>query len=289
MQQETINDIYSEYFLGNLKREEFEGIIYKYLVKNKEKTCIKHWKQDEYEDFISHFYSNLKKVIDSYEDTGSSFEAYLYRYMIISAKEYQVRMTTNAVVEYSTWSARIPEMYAYEEPPIYHTTNNTEEVITKMISGTNGRKNTRRILALILKCYYYVSDDFAEKIAPLIGIDVKELTEMLNKIRKIRRDKDDNIYFLKERIYCQFYRCIVYEKRLSLMRDNTLAYEKLYRRLDAARQRLESMRNRITTIRKEATHKQIAEVIGISKGTVDASLHRLKEKWESMAKKANLN
>jgi hypothetical protein len=288
MDQKSLNDIYSEYLLGRIKREEFEGIIYTYLFNNQNKTCINYWEQDKYEDFISWFYPRLKNSIDSYKEIGASFEAFLYKYMLISSKEYHVRTTTNAVIEYSAWSARVPDMYAYEELPVY-TINNTKEVITKMIVGTRGRKNTRRILALILKCYYYVSDDFAEKIAPLIGIDVKELMEMLNKIRRIRRDKDDNIYFLKERIYCQFYRCIVYEKRLSLMRENTLAYEKLLHRLEGARLRLDKMRKRITSIRTEASHKQIAEVIGITKGTVDASLYRLKARWESMSKKADLN
>jgi len=41
--------------------------------------------------------------------------------------------------------------------------------------------------------------------------------------------------------------------------------------------------------RKDATHREIAEAIGITKGTVDASLFKLKAKWETMAKKANLN
>jgi len=288
MQENTLNEFYSEYLLGGIKRDELESIIYTYLVNNKGKTCIKHWKQNEYEEFISWFYPSLKKVIDSYVDVGSSFEAYLYRFMLVSAKEYGVRTITRAVTEYSAWSARIPEMYVYEEPPIYNF-NHKKEEITKMITGINGKRNKRRILALILKCYYYVSDDFAYKIAPLIGIDSKELIDKLNKIRKIRRYRDDNIYFYKERIYCQFYRCIVYEKRLSLMREYTYEYEKMYRRLEKARQRLERMRERIKKIRTDATHKQIAEVIGITKGTVDASLHRLKERWKKMSKNANLN
>ncbi|WP_461257909.1 hypothetical protein [Treponema sp. R80B11-R83G3] len=288
MQIDSLNKIYSDYLLGKINIGEFEGIIYSYLMNNQEKTCIKHWKQDEYEDFISWFYPRYKNIIGSYQEIGSSFEAFFYRYMLISAKEYHVRTTTNAVVEYSAWSARVPDMYAHEEPPIY-TINHAEEVITKMIIGIKGRKNTRRLLALILKCYYYISDDFAEKIAILIDIDSKELIEMLNKIRKMRQDKDDNIYFLKERIFCQFYRCIIYEKKLSLIRENTLAYEKLRRQLDSAKERLERMRRRITRIRKEASHKQIAEVIGITKGTVDASLHRLKAKWEKMSKQAHLN
>jgi hypothetical protein len=288
MYQKSLNKIYSEYLLGRIKRDEFEGILYTYLFNNQHKTCINYWEQDEYEDFISWFYPRLKNSIDSYQEIGASFEAFLYKYMLISAKEYHTRTITNAVIEYSAWSARVPDMYMYENPPVYHV-RNTEEVLNKMIIDTRGGKNTRRILALILKCYYYVSDDFAEKVAPLIGMKADELSEMLNKIRKIRQEKDNKIYLLRERIYCQFYRCIIYEKRLSLMRENTLAHEKMFRRLEGARRRLDKMRKRITSTRTEATNKQIAEIIGTTKGTVDASLHRLKIKWESMSKKADLN
>jgi hypothetical protein len=288
MKQKSMNSIYSEYRIGNIEREDFEGLIYAYLVNNREKTCIRHWKQDEYEDFISWFYPRLKESIDYYKEKGSSFEAFLNKYILISAKEYHVRTTTNAVIEYSTWSARVQEMYVHEEQPVY-ISNDTEDAITKMIIDKKGRKNSRRILALILKCYYYVSDDFVEKIAPLIGINVKELSQMLSKIREIRRKKDDNIYLMQERIYCQFYRCIVYENRLSIVEENAAAHEKLHLRLEKARQRLEKMRKRMTSVRKDATNKQVAEVIGITKGTVDASLHRLKERWEIMSKKADLN
>jgi len=289
MQYKSLNKIYSNYLLGEIKRDEFESIIYTYLFNNQNKTCFSHWEQDYYEDFISWFYPRLRNSIDAYQDTGASFEAFLNKYMLISAKEYQVRTTTKKVVEYSAWSARVPDMYVYEEPPVYNISSNTEEVLTKMIIDTKGRKNTRRILALILKCYYYVSVDFAERIAPLIGIDAKELIEMINKLREVRRKNDDNIFLQKERIYCQFYRCIIYEKKLSLMKENTIAHEKLQRRLVYARERLDKMRERLTRMRTEATHRQIAQIIGTTKGTVDASLHHLKVKWEKMSKKADLN
>jgi len=288
MEQETLNDIYFKYLLGNIKCDKLESIIFTYLTNNKKKTCIKHWKQDQYEDFISYFYPSIKKIIDSYKNTGASFEAYLYKYLLVSAKEYETRKVDKDVIEYATWSARIPDMYLYEEPPVYNI-NQTKYVLTEMIEGIKGRKNTRRLLALVLKCYYYVSDDFAEKIAVLIGMESKELIDMLNKIRKIRCYKDDEIYFFRERIHSTFYRCVSYEKRLSLLPENTPGYEKMYKRLERAKQRLERMRERMKKIRTYATHKQIAEVIGISKGTVDASLHRLKARWKEMSKKARLN
>jgi FixJ family two-component response regulator len=60
-------------------------------------------------------------------------------------------------------------------------------------------------------------------------------------------------------------------------------------RLEKARLRLEKMRKRLSKIRTDATNKQVAEVIGIKKGTVDASLYKLKAKLVSVAGKSHLN
>jgi len=286
--QQIFNELHCSYLLGDLNRSEFEGEIFSYLFNNQEKTCLIHWQNEEYEDFLSWFYPRLRRSIDSYREKGASFDAFLKKYFLLSSKEYRTRKISGAVTEYSAWSARIRDMYAHEEAPSY-TVNRTEDLISQIIFDKGGRKNTRRVLALILKCYYYVSDSFAEKIAKKIGVNSDELTELLSKIRKLRQEKDDSIYYLKERIYCQYYRCIVYDKRLSLMKENPIAHSNQKIKLEKARTRLEKMRARLSNIRTEATNKQIAEVIGITKGTVDASLSRLKAKWKEMAKKANLN
>jgi len=284
----TLNKLYFEYLTGDLLRGDFEGLVYTHLFNNQEKTCLSHWKSDEYEDFISWFYPRLRKSIDLYQETGNSFEAFLAKYILISSKEYQARTVSNAITEYSTWNARIPEMYVHEEPPAY-THRHAEHIISQLITSRKGRKNSKRVLALVIKCYYFVSEDFAEKIAKAIEINPKELIDMLDRIREIRRKKDDEIYFLKERIYRQFYRCAIYDKKLSLARYNTAAHEKTKLRLEKAKERLEKMRKRMINKRMEATNKQVAEVIGIKKGTVDSSLHQLKSRWDEMAKKTDLN
>jgi len=289
MDQLSLNDFYSEYLSGNISLTELEGAIYNYLFNNQEKTCLCHWKRDEFEDYISWFYPRLHKAIKSYQDIGASFEAFMARFLLISSKEYRVRITTNAITEYSAWSAQVPDMYVYEEPPVYKHKNNMESIVDNLTNDRSGRKNTRRLLALILKCYNYVSVDFAEKIAPKIGIKKEELLEMLSAIRAIRKERDDKIYFMKERIYTQFFRCLIYEKKLSLIKENTAAYNKLKHKHEKARGRLEKMRKRIAGVRTDATNKQISGIIGVSKGAVDSSLHKLKTKWEKMLKNSHLN
>jgi hypothetical protein len=112
---------------------------------------------------------------------------------------------------------------------------------------------------------------------------------MIERIQKIRQIKDDEIYMMKERIYCQYYRCIVFEKRLAHIQENSVSWEKLNVRLIKAKKRLEKMRKRLTLIRTEATNSQVAEVIGVKKGTIDASLHMLKIKLNSFSDKSLLN
>jgi len=286
--QQSLNELYSQYTNGKLKRAELEGFIYKYLFFNQEKTCLSHWKYDEYEDYVSWFYSRLHKAIDSYSETGSSFEAFIGKFILTSSKEYRVRITTKNIFEYSAWSARVPELYLHEELPGY-IYDNEDKILSKLLDNKNGRMNTRRILALILKCYYYVSEDFIDKITPKIGIKSDELRKMINKIQEIRQKKDNEIYNLKERIYCQYYRCMVYERRLMHFLEDPMAYNKLKLRLEKARVRLEKMRKRLKLIRKNATNRQVAQVIGIKKGTVDSSLYNLRARLDILADKSLLN
>ena len=260
--QQTINDMYIGYLSGEITREDLEAMIYNYYIFNQEKTSLCHWKRDDYEDYISWFYPRLQKAIDNYHDTGSSFEAFAGRYFLVSAKEYRGRIAANTLTEYSAWRALLPDMYVREEPPVY-IHNNVEYIINNLTIDKSGRKNTRRLLALVLKCYYYISDNFAEKIASKLEINKKDLLEMLKKIRVIRQKKDDDIYLLKERINTQFIRCLIYEKKLSIAKENTNAFIQLTLKRKKARERLERMRKRLKSIRTEATNKQIAQVIGI--------------------------
>jgi hypothetical protein len=288
MEQYSLNELYLKYSTGIIDRAEFEGLIYMYFFLNREKTCLSYWKNEEYEDCISWFYPRMKKAIDTYKEIGSSFEAYMNKFLMVSSKEYRVRKTTKSFIEYSAWGAQVPDLYAREESPGYFK-EKKDDLLPELTILQNQRKNTRQILALVLKCYYYVSDDLLDKIASVIEMDKDELRKMIERMRKIRQKKDDEIYLMKERIYGQYYRCIVYEKRLSLMQENTASYDKLKLRRDKARLRLEKMRKRLSRIRTDATNKQVAEVIGIRKGTVDASLYKLKVKLDKMAEKSHLN
>jgi DNA-directed RNA polymerase specialized sigma24 family protein len=282
MQEHTLNVLYSMFIEKKINRGKFEGLIFKYLIDNQTKLIVRYWRHDEYEEFISWFYPRLKKAIDSYKETGSSFEAFLSNIVRTVAKEYRMRLAINEVTEQSAWNAQIPDFFAREETPVY-SHDKPDNEISQLILQIKGRKNPKQLLALILKCYFYISDEFIDKIAVHTKLNKKILKEMVEKLRAIREKKEDALYRMKERIYGQFYRCIAYEHRLSFITDNTVVWFKLKQRLEKARSRLEKMRNRILKVRTYPSNREIAGVIGVTKGSVDASLFKLRIKLNALA------
>ncbi|MDR2941649.1 MAG: hypothetical protein LBV17_03560 [Treponema sp.] len=287
MQEYTLNDLFSMFIEKKINRSKFEGLVFIYLVNNKTRLMSKYWRNDEYEEYISWFYPRLSKAIDTYKETGSSFEAYLSNIVRTASKEYRMRIAINEVTEQSAWNSQIPEFFTREESPAYLADKPNYE-ISQLVSQIKGRKNPKQLLALILKCYYYISDEFLDKIAAHTGLDKKILKDMIEKLHIMRERHEDAIYRMKERIYGQFYRCIAYEHRLSFLAENTTAFLKLKRRLEKARIRLEKMRNRVFKVRTCPSNREIAGVIGITKGSVDASLHKLKKRLNKMNEKKDI-
>ncbi|MDR0501808.1 MAG: hypothetical protein LBH16_00655 [Treponema sp.] len=308
--KQSLNDLYSCYISRNCERGKFEGMVYRYLLENKISRIFNMWTQDDYEDFLSWFYPRLRRAINNYRKTGvqsgnsncpdsnsghtltipadCSFETYIHKVMRISSREYRLQKITKSVTEYSAWSVHVPELYVYEEAPAYSYDQNND-IITQIIAINKRRKSPKQIITLLLKCYNYISDDFIENISSRTGIDAVKLKEMLEEMREKRKKKDDKNYLLRERVYCQFYRCITYEKRLSYTNENSVAHIKLKEKLRKGRIRLEKMRKRMAKIRTYASNREVSEVIGISKGAVDACFHNIRAKLKTLSDKAPLN
>jgi hypothetical protein len=292
MLQFSINNLYSQYKNGVIGRNDFEGLIYKNLARSKSKfvSCI--LTQDEYDDFLSWMYPRIHNAIDAYKEPGASFEVYLATIIRVAAKEYRIRKITENVTEYAVWTVRVTEQYANDEAPFYlqeHNKKTKNKATPPAAAAVKRRNNPRQLLMLALKCYRYVSDDFIDRIALKTEIDKDKLTEMFNKISAIRTERDAEIYSMQERVSSQFYRCIVYEKRLSYLPENSFAWMKMKLRLEKAWKRHERMRKRLASIRTDPTNRQVAQVMNISKGTVDSGLYALKTKWNLPIDKSLLN
>jgi DNA-directed RNA polymerase specialized sigma24 family protein len=260
-----------QYTTGTIDRKEFEGLIFKHILDHHQRFKPHGWKWDDWLDYLCWLYPRLHRAIERYVNKGVSFDAYIAALLRWAAREYRSKKADRAVFEYSFWHANTTDMMTLSEEPEYPETTAVHKPI----------KNARHLLILILKCYYSASDDFIARAAPLAGIDPKTLCRLIDELRSMRLVRDQDIRDLKARIACQYYRCISFEYRMQAAPENSAHRAEMESRLKKARKRLARMRKHLKAMRKEATNKEVAQVMGVSKGTVDSSMHILKWKWKT--------
>jgi len=79
----------------------------------------------------------------------------------------------------------------------------------------------RHLLLLLLKSYYFVSQELVRRVSRTIGIKPEIVLNMIDELKKLRSEKEASILSLRERLYCQHYRCLAYEKRMNSAQAGT--------------------------------------------------------------------
>jgi hypothetical protein len=298
----ALNSLYARYSEGLLDRKDFEGEMFKIILANIHDCYSRRWGGDDSGDFVSWVYPRLSKAIDSYRYTGASFASFIRAVICWSGKEYRSRKVDHDIAEYASLMARIPDLYLHENEPEYPEYEAEPEKPVPACqksarqvppagspAAVDLKKIPRQLLFLVLKCYYFVSDDLLDRIASRTGMEKEYLWAMIDKLRTLRLKRDEELSSMRERIYCQFYRCIMLERKIEAMPPDSGELPRLQARLQRTRRRLAAMRKRYAGIRPDPTNRQIAEVLGLSKGTIDSSLHVLKNRWNNAANTSILN
>jgi len=266
----ALNKLYEDYATGLMTKKDFEGSIFKTIQENAHYFGLIGWNREESDDYISSLYSRISRAIDAYHETGSSFESYIGSMVRLTAREYRSRQMNSYCEETAAWIAHIPEMYVCENEIEYDEQTATDT------DGSIKLKNPRQLLILILKCCNHISADLLEKVSPRLGIELNALYAMIEHLKKQYEKRAMDFVALREKLNRQFYRCILFEKKLqTLLPDSALA-QRLKRQLITGRGRLEKTRRQLARSRIDPSNSEIAKLLGISKGTVDSVLYKLR-------------
>jgi len=266
---QILNYMLKDYTLGRIDRKELEGKIFMYIRSHPRRFFPPQWNVDNCSDFLSWLYPRLSRAVDRYEDQGSSFDAYIITMIRLSAKEYGLRKKDHRIIEKTWWSAKAAEMAVCEtEEPEYLENKAPPEKIS----------NPRQVLMLLLKSYYYLSEDHLSRLAPALGMAKEELFHMVDSLRLLRLQRDEEVRSFSERVHYQFYRCLAFERRLQAAGIHSGHWHKMKKCLEKGRKRLRSMRRHLSEIHHEASNKEVAEIMGIAKGTVDSNLYAVRHK-----------
>jgi DNA-directed RNA polymerase specialized sigma24 family protein len=264
-----LSDLREQYLQGRLNRKDFEGRIFQFLLDNYQRFHLFNRDRDAFADYLCWLYPRLRRAIDAYKEVGSSFDAYICSIVRWSSKEYRSRETDHRITECACWEARAEEDLATGEcTPVYMEAEESFEPV----------KNPRQVLILLLKSYFFVSDDFIARVAPAIGVSPDKLTLMVDKLRELRGERESEIRDLQEQLHCQYYRCVAYRKQLESLAETAARRETMQGRLERAQMRYASIKKRLAAINRDASNSQIARVLDIPKGTVDSTLYAIKQK-----------
>jgi hypothetical protein len=269
----SLESYLQEYYRGDLDKKELEGLIFEFVLKNAKRFHLVDWDEEECIDYLCWLYPRLSRAIEKYTSAGASFDAYLSTMIRYSSREYRFIEADHYTSERSYWNASMPDMEVHSREPEYAEAPEYPETTAKVFRPV---ENPRQVLLLLLKSYFFVSDDYIEKAAPAIGIKRETLKHLVNNLRQLRHEREEEHEGLKERIYSQYYRCITFERRLNSAVPGSARYYTMRDRLERARKRLAAMRKRLGKIRVVASNRQVARILGVPKGTVDSNLHAAK-------------
>ena len=251
-----------------------EGLIFQYLLDNFERY---HWfrgDREKWADFVSWLYPRLSRAIDYYKETGASFDVYISAIVQWSCKEYLTREAEHYTTEFACWKARAEEMAANSSEAEYFDDPVSEpEPLFPLVDI-----KPRHILILVLKSYYFVTDDFLNQVVAATGMKKEYFIALIDKLHQLRAKREEKIHELRERLYSQYYRCLAFEKRLACTYEGTAKYIKLKSSLERAHKRYWTIKMRLECIRKDATNQQVANILNIPRGTVDSALHSIRRK-----------
>ncbi|MDR2484323.1 MAG: hypothetical protein LBD55_02885 [Treponema sp.] len=268
----SLNQLHQHYISKTLPKKDFEELIFKYILDHYRQFHLPNWSKEKCTDYLCSLYPRISRAIDTYKNIGSTFEAYILSKVYWYARERWSKEADHHVTEYACWTARAEDMAFEEHEPEYAESHPAGKPVS----------NPRQVLILLLKSYFYISEDFISRAAPYIGIEKERLSRMIDELRDLRLKRDEEIRELRERLHCQYYRCLAFESKLEKAAEGSALHERMKDRVERARKRYASMRKRYRSLRMDATNREIAQVLGVAKGTVDSNLYALKQKIKTV-------
>jgi DNA-directed RNA polymerase specialized sigma24 family protein len=271
--QTQLSDLHQKYVQKEITKKEFEEYIFKYLLNNHEHLNPFKGNEERFMDFLSLLYPRISRAVDSYRDTGASFEAYLASIIHWSQKDYKTRESDHFIIEYSCWKARAEEISSENPEPGYVETEIDLSPYEVLENYTR-----RQSLILFLKSYYFVSEDLLRRVAKILEMRQEDLWALVEQLRARRMKHERAVSELKARIHGQYYRCLAFQNRIAAAPLESALYEKLKKSYEKATHRLQNMKKRLAGFKVDVSNRQIAEILNLSKGTIDSTLHVIHEK-----------
>jgi hypothetical protein len=287
----ALDRYYEQYVERRIDKRTFETKIIKFLMAHSF-YYISPNRNVSFDEFLSWFYHRFSRVIDKYKPTQASFDTYMNTTIRFAVKEFQSKDADRKEREAAYHQTEHSGLLAAENATIYESeqhialTNNEPQSLLE--DGVKIKNNTR-VLILLLKSYYSVDDKFIDRVAAVIKMPREKIYQMVEKLHSLRWAKLEKFRISRERCHSQYARCVKIKNQLHKCVHNSARWKKLEKQLHFHQKRLENMRKRLRGIRLDATNSEIAQLLGIPKGTVDSHIFIAKRDGLVVVEKPSAN
>jgi RNA polymerase sigma factor (sigma-70 family) len=236
------------------------------------------WDEDACSDFYAWFHPRLLRVLGRFRDQGRPFESYLVSVLHWQARSFARRVRR----EEQAWTMG-PRLVAAsatddgEEDAAPPFDQRVVPIRPVMLPPGAPLPDRRALLFLVLKCCRRLDPSWLAAAASAIGVAPRRLARLVDHLQAGREPGERRLEALRLRRNGAYSRARTLEHALAGVTDPAEAAA-LRRRLEAARRCLAAAAERMARVRRDPTNREVAEVLGVPKGTVDCGLFLLKRR-----------
>jgi hypothetical protein len=260
------------------------GIVYRYP------RNYFGWDEDDVGDFFCMFFPKITGLIDRFAYAGKPFEAYLSASIRWQMKTFAGQRAVFHARQ-DVIRAECKNWYRNAEQSVEDTVIGEQErayspQVTAVLGiGRNGSISDpsfgRRFVYLVLRNAMLVDDTLIEHAAKLSGMDFNHLLGCTTELRQMiakRKSRYLAMAARRDSLYARIQQLTIQLDRES-ERDRL---RKCRRQIEFAREGHDKIVNLLKSVSFLPTHKDIGEVLGVPKGSIDSGLYYIRKEIQDL-------
>ncbi len=245
--------------------------------------------EDDCGDFYLFFFPRLIKILGRFQDQGKPFESYLHSVLGWQLRSFVRRKRQ----EQRRWEAAcLPGFWGEAGAPVVAELQADAGELSRLRGlaarlGLDGQgvirrpSDRRRFLLSVLKRVRELGEAELEESADRIGASHAELQRQARELLARLSRREARLARLRERRNRAFGRLTLLEQQRAEETDGEKA-RGLEQRIRRLRQRLHATQGVIARIPLQPSNRDLGEVLGIPKGSVDTSLYWLRHRLQEL-------
>jgi len=229
---------------------------------------------DQKSEFLCFFYKEIEHTVEKFSYNGKPFEFYLGTILKWRIKSYLHQVTIDRQISHTLQDAHFIQCERIDYKDYF---SKKEFEIHKRISGILLTEIDRsRLLYLFFKEYFIADQRYLPYISKMTGYQEEWILRQIEKLRGILENRLKRFRMLSEkrnRTYFQLYQ-IEKKKYNAAMRENT---DLMTVKIKILEKRLHTTNKEIAKFSIRPTHREISDITGIPKGTIDSGFYYFKK------------